>query len=71
MIVEVTYSQEDLRKRCFECMWLNKKDDFNGECVCTYNKVKNRYRSVTDRACSYKNFVKGADGLFRYCAQAN
>jgi hypothetical protein len=66
MIVEYTYSQSDLGKRCFECCWLERQDDFNGECLCPHNKIRNHFRNVTDKACSYKNFVMGEDGKLRY-----
>jgi hypothetical protein len=57
MIVEYTYSEWDLRKQCHQCHWLEMKDNFFGECKCPFNKVKDRQRCVTDRACSSKNAI--------------
>lgn len=59
MITEYTYSAQDLKKRCFGCKYLalDKYSDIIGDCVCVTNKVKNRSRSVTDKACSYKNYT--------------
>jgi hypothetical protein len=51
MIYEFTYNT---RKICWKCIYLKLKDDWFGECICKDNKIKNRHRSVTDKACSYK-----------------
>ena len=61
MIVEVTYSEKDLRKRCYNCEYLKLEDesyDWNGICTCKENKVKHRNRSITDRACMFKKGKK-------------
>lgn len=55
MIIEYTYSQQDLKKKCYGCKWLKLYDDFNGKCICEFNKVKFRDRSLTTRGCSFKN----------------
>lgn len=57
MIIEVTYSAKELRKRCFNCEYLNIEDESHGwygVCVCKENKVKHKDRSITDRACVFK-----------------
>lgn len=56
MIVEYTYSEYDLRKKCYGCAWLKMRENDNwfGYCECLHNKVKNRDREVTDRACICK-----------------
>ena len=57
MIIETTYNARDLRKKCFNCEYLKIEDEsqgWNGVCVCEENKVKHRYRSITDKACSLK-----------------
>lgn len=71
MIIEYTYSPEDLKKRCFGCKWLkqnvlnptstNSNFDWYGLCECPHNKIKNRNRSITDKACSWKNADKHID----------
>lgn len=60
MIIEHTYSQQDLRKRCYGCKWLKLHDNnqFYGTCACPHNKIKERERSVTDRRCAWKNADK-------------
>jgi hypothetical protein len=58
MIIEYTYSQSDLKKKCYGCKWLKMYDNLNGKCICDFNKVKFRDRSITDKACSCKNFDK-------------
>jgi hypothetical protein len=60
MIIEYTYSQEDLRKKCHGCKWLKiyPNDDWYGKCECPYNKVKFRERSITDKKCTWKNADK-------------
>lgn len=58
MIIEYTYSQHDLKKKCYGCKWLELYNDFNGKCICPHNKVKERNRSVTDKACTWKNADK-------------
>jgi hypothetical protein len=55
MIIEYTYSQNDLNKRCYGCKWLELYDDFNGKCKCEFNKVKFRDRSIMENKCSCKN----------------
>lgn len=56
MIIEYTYSQSDLKKKCFGCTWLklNDKDDWYGRCECPDNKVKVRERSITNKKCVMK-----------------
>lgn len=56
MIIEYTYSPEDLKKKCYGCYWFKSYDNFgfNGKCDCKENKIKFRDRSVTDRACTFK-----------------
>lgn len=56
MIIEYTYSQHDLKKKCYGCKWLKlDSDKWNGECICESNSVKKRHRYITDKACSWKN----------------
>jgi hypothetical protein len=57
MIIEYTYSQQDLKKKCHGCKWLDIYEDDNwyGKCKCEFSKVKARERSVTSKACSCKN----------------
>lgn len=56
MITTITYSQSDLRKRCHGCKWLQLEDnEVYGECTCKHNRIKNRFRSITDHKCSWKN----------------
>lgn len=54
MIIEYTYSQRDLQKKCYNCMFLEMEDDWYGKCVCTENKVKFRNRKINDKACVCK-----------------
>jgi hypothetical protein len=58
MIIEYTYAQNDLNKRCYQCKWLTMIDDWAGHCDCPYNKVKFRDRQITDRKCTWKNADK-------------
>ena len=48
MIIEYTYSPQDLKKKCFGCKWLTYEEDawdnFSGLCECPHNKVKFRNR---------------------------
>ncbi len=63
MIIEYTYSEHDLMKRCYGCIWLEMSNDIGyGDCKCPHNKVKNRYRSVLDKACTYKSYKPIANG---------
>lgn len=57
MIIEYTWSQQDLKKKCYGCKWLklDEGDDWYGKCKCTFNKVKIRSRKITDKACKFKN----------------
>jgi hypothetical protein len=55
LIVEYTYSPQDLKKRCYSCKWLKLYDDFNGKCECPHNHVKFRDRDVLEKACTWKN----------------
>lgn len=57
MIVEtiIHYSQRDIAKRCWGCIYLEKYNDFDGKCICKENKVKIRDRSITSKACAFKN----------------
>jgi len=55
MIITYEYSASDLAKKCFQCKWLRITDgDYYGVCECQDNKVKFRHRSVTDKACNWK-----------------
>ena len=56
MIIEYTYSQSDLKKKCFGCEWLKlyPDDDWYGKCECPDNKVKVRERSITSKKCVMK-----------------
>jgi len=56
MIIEYTYSEQDLKKRCYKCMHLETQSDLDliGTCACPDNKIKNRQRGITDRACTHK-----------------
>lgn len=57
MVVEVTYSAKELRKKCFNCEYLKIEDKscgWYGTCICEENKVKYRDRSITDKACVFK-----------------
>lgn len=57
MVVEVTYSAKELRKKCFNCKYLKIEDElygWDGVCICKENKVKYRNRSITDKACVFK-----------------
>lgn len=54
MIIEYTYSPHDLVKKCYGCAWLELEAEWYGNCVCPNNKIKNRQRGITDRACSFK-----------------
>jgi hypothetical protein len=60
MIITYDCSQHDLRKRCYGCKWLalNAGNEWLGYCQCKENKVKNRNRQITDKACSWKNADK-------------
>jgi hypothetical protein len=60
MIIETTYSQHDLRKKCYNCKWLKLDDnsEWLGTCVCEFNRVKDRRRQITDKSCSWKNADK-------------
>lgn len=56
MIIEYTYSPQDLKKKCYGCKWLSiPENQLIGDCTCLYNKIKNRQREETDRACNWKN----------------
>jgi len=62
MIITYEYSATDLAKRCHGCKWLRMTDgDYSGVCECKDNKVKFRCRSVTDRACAWKNAHESTD----------
>jgi hypothetical protein len=56
MITEITYSSSDLRKRCYNCFYLQliENNDIIGECKCRDNKIKYRNRTVLDRKCLWK-----------------
>lgn len=55
MIIEHTY---DDRRICRNCSYLKlDADGWMGECQCKDNRVKARYRCVTDRKCTYKRMV--------------
>ena len=57
MIIESTYSTQELRKKCFNCEYLKIDDESHGWygiCTCDQNKVKHRDRSITDKACVFK-----------------
>lgn len=60
MIIEYTYSPQDLKKKCYGCKWLKiyEDDDWYGKCECDFNKVGFRERSITAKACSCKNADK-------------
>lgn len=62
MIIEYTWSEEELRrKKCYKCKWLKLYDDFNGKCTVPedrYNKRLLRHRSVTDKCCSRKEYER-------------
>lgn len=60
MVIEYTYSEHDLKKKCWGCKWLKirEDDDWYGKCECPHNKVKFRERSITEKACSWKNADK-------------
>lgn len=58
MIVEYTYSQHDLNKRCYGCKWLRMTGEWSGRCECPHNRVKDRNRQITDRKCTWKNADK-------------
>lgn len=56
MIIEFTYNNKNI---CNECNWLNlDKDGWTGICTCPYSKVRNKYRHITDKKCSWKNANK-------------
>ena len=57
MIIEYTYDEHTLlNTRCYKCEYLrlDEHSQICGDCTCKENKVKNRFRSVTDRCCSWK-----------------
>lgn len=55
MIVEYTWSEHELlHKKCYKCKYLQMRDEWDGKCTCTTNKVKVRERSITDRKCTAK-----------------
>jgi hypothetical protein len=54
MIGEFTYSAQDLKKRCFNCLFLAKANDFDGLCECPQSRCFGKERCVTDRACVCK-----------------
>lgn len=63
MIYTVEYSDYDLRDRCYKCVYLKlESNGIRGNCVCKENRVKNRTRDVTDRACAYKRFAAADAG---------
>jgi hypothetical protein len=71
MVIEVTYGAKELRKKCFNCEYLKIEDEshgFDGVCICKENKVKHRYRSITDKACVFK---REKDNYDDYCAVNN
>lgn len=55
MIFEHTYSPHDLKKRCYGCIHFkpNDKSGIYGNCICQTNKIKDRHRCATDKACSF------------------
>lgn len=58
MIIEHTYNQHDLRKKCYECAWLrlDNDDEWVGTCLCQQNRVKDKRRHITDKACKFKSY---------------
>ena len=54
MIIEYTYSTKDLKKRCYQCMYLQMQDEWFGRCICETNKIKIRNREITDKACVHR-----------------
>jgi hypothetical protein len=58
MLIEYTYSSQDLNKKCYECKWLRMIDEWSGFCEYPHNKVKFRNRQITDKACTWKNADK-------------
>jgi len=62
MIVEYTYSESDLRKRCFGCVYLKMKDDWYGFCENQNTKVKSKYRIVTGKSCVWKKEQEAKQG---------
>ena len=65
MIIEYTWSPQDLKKKCYGCKWLKvyEDDDWYGKCTCTFNKVKVRERKITNKACTCKNADKVKDEI--------
>lgn len=59
MIIEYSYSEYDLIKKCYNCDHLKLDSSrLYGNCMCDKNKIKNRFRCVTDKACSFKRFTR-------------
>jgi len=67
MIIEYTYSQRDLRKKCYGCKYFifdkesydsDELSWYSGKCICETNKIKNRERTIMDKACSSKESFK-------------
>jgi hypothetical protein len=52
-VTEFTYNN---KKICNQCIYLQLDEGsiWEGTCICKTNKVKQRERHVTDKACSYK-----------------
>lgn len=61
MIYEVSYSAQDLKKKCHNCHWLKLEDGFGGECICPNNRVKQRRRHVLDKSCVMKKSISKED----------
>jgi len=57
MIIEYSWSPQDLKKKCYGCTWLKMQDDWYGKCECPDNKIKFRERSITDKKCTKKKGV--------------
>jgi hypothetical protein len=61
MIIEYTYSPNDLKKKCYGCSWLEFQDPdewYYGRCKCPHNKIKFRERQINSKACVWKNADK-------------
>ena len=52
MIYEVITS--DFKGKCGNCRYFESENRIDGICICTENKIKNRYRSYNSKSCTYK-----------------
>ena len=61
MITDYQYDLHTLlTKKCFRCKYLTIIQDSKvyGNCTCKTNKIKNKFRCVTDNRCAYKEITE-------------